>query len=95
MDGFIQGAASIGFSTMHSVIRPPIESMLERRVLRIYSSPISPSSTGNSPTGSCSTTPSARTMHSASNLRYPSSSNTNPSAKGGGLMQGIDKRGFL
>ena len=32
MDGFIQGAADIGFSTMHSVIRPPIESTLERRV---------------------------------------------------------------
>ena len=31
-------------------------------------------------------------MNSASNLRYPSSSNTNPSAKGGGLIHAFKKK---
>jgi len=42
--------------------------------------------TANWPSGWSFTTPSARTTPSASNLRYHSSCNINPSAKGTGLI---------
>jgi hypothetical protein len=40
--------------------------------------------------GSSSTTPSAPTINSVNKPLYPSSSNTNLSAKGGGLIQRLE-----
>ena len=50
-------------------------------------SPISSSSTGNSPTDGCSTTPGAPTIVTVRAPSYNSSSRTNPSAIGGGRIR--------
>jgi hypothetical protein len=57
---------------------------------RSCSSPTLRSSTANWPTGWSSTIPRAPTIPSASVPRYPSSCNINPSAKGTGLIQGLN-----
>jgi hypothetical protein len=62
---------------------------------RSCSSRILPSSTQNSPTGSASQTPNVLATASASNPRYPSPSNINPSAKGTGFIHPLDMQGTL